>query len=117
MDQTFIGPSAGFVPYSTIDDSKYDTHGFIGYRVDDETIYVVFRGSEDIANWIDNIRITFTDYPYCDGCEVHKGWYETYQNVIDKIMADVSALNVIFPNYKVLVTGHSLGTSIFLLYR
>ena len=112
MDQTYIGPSSGFVTYSTIDDSKYDTHGFIGYRIDDETIYVVFRGSEDIANWIDNIRITFADYPYCSGCQVHKGWYETYKNVIDQIMTDVSALNIEFPNYKVIVTGHSLGAAL-----
>ena len=109
MTRTYIGPSAGFIPYSIIDDREFDTHGYIGYRTEDETIYVVFRGSEDIENWIENVRITFVDYPYCKECQVHKGWYNTYKNVMDQIMLDVSTLNVIFPSYKVVVTGHSLG--------
>jgi hypothetical protein len=112
MNRTYIGPSTGFIPYSVIDDREFDTHGYIGYRTEDETIYIVFRGSEDIENWIENIRITFVDYPYCKECQVHKGWYNTYKNVMDQIMLDVSTLNVIFPSYKVVVTGHSLGAAL-----
>ena len=84
----------------------------IGYRDIDKTIYIVFRGSEDIQNWIKNIRITFSDYPHCVNCKVHKGWYADVMNVIDQIKADVATLVMKFPDYKVLVTGHSLGASL-----
>ena len=103
---------SGFIPYSSIYDSKYDTHGYIGYRESDHTIYVVYRGSSDIKNWVNNIEVALTDYPYCNGCSVHNGWYKAMGKVIDQVFVDVSSLVLKFPTFKILVTGHSLGAAL-----
>jgi len=50
-----------------------------------------------------------TEYPLCSGCEVHKGFYTAEQNVIKEVLTQVQNLKAKFPEYKVVVTGHSLG--------
>ena len=75
---TFGGPVAGFIVKSVIYDILDDTNGYIGYLPSDNSIYVVFRGSESILNWVTNLSTTktaYTSYPECN-CEVHKGFYD-----------------------------------------
>lgn len=111
LDREYTGAGEGFVPYSSIYDSKYDTHGYIGYRESDHKIYVVYRGTKDVENWIDNMEATLVDYPHCDGCKVHNGWYKAMGKVIDQVLVDVATLAMKFPGYKISVTGHSLGAA------
>ena len=72
------GPTSGFVVTSTFDDGL-DTQGYIGYLPSDKSIYVVYRGSSSIENWITNLKVTKIDYNgNCCGksCQVHKGFYQ-----------------------------------------
>lgn len=75
-------------------------------------IYVAFRGSETIQNWVDNLDAVLTNYPSCDGCEVHKGFYQVEQAAYPQVLAAVQTLKEQFPSYGVIVTGHSLGAAI-----
>jgi hypothetical protein len=52
LTRTYTGYTAGFVPVAAITDSATSTHGYIGYQPSVEAIFVTFRGSEDIRNWI-----------------------------------------------------------------
>jgi hypothetical protein len=55
-DQISFGYAAtGFQVTSIIYDVLDDTNGYIGYLPSDNSIYVVFRGSESILNWITNL--------------------------------------------------------------
>jgi predicted lipase len=72
-------------------------------------IYVVFRGSTSISDWVNNIDVILTDYNRCSGCEVHKGFYKAQQSVISYVISSVQALKAKYPSYSVVVTGHSLG--------
>lgn len=75
---TFKGPTSGFVVTYTFDDLK-DTQGYVGYLPSDSSIYVVFRGSSSIPNWITNLQVTKTAYKgSCCGksCQIHNGFYE-----------------------------------------
>jgi hypothetical protein len=105
------GVIAGFVPTYHID-GDHDTQGFIGYLNSTKQIFVSFRGSESISNWITNIEELKTDYPYCSGCEVHKGFYKAQKGVKDAITNNVLALHEQFPDYSIWVTGHSLGAAL-----
>ena len=64
----FGGAATGFVLKSTIYDSTNDTNGYIGYLPSDNSIYVVFRGSESILNWVTNLSATKTDYTSYPEC-------------------------------------------------
>jgi hypothetical protein len=103
---------AGFEFVATIFDAEHDTHGYIGHSESEATIFVAFRGSESIANWVSNIDTALMDYPYCDGCKVHEGFYAAEQAVIADVLRVVAELKAAHPSYGVVVTGHSLGAAL-----
>ena len=76
---------------------------------DQQSIYVVFRESTSTRDWINNIDTILTPYPNCPKCEVHAGFYRAEQSVQQAVVAEVQALRLQNPNFKVIVTGHSLG--------
>ena len=73
----WAGPATGFQFKSNIYDSATDTQGFIGYLPSDNGIYVSFRGSSSIPNWLTNLSTTKTKYTsFADcNCNVHAGFY------------------------------------------
>jgi predicted lipase len=89
-----------------------DTNGYIGYTPSQSTIYVAFRGSESIKNWVDNLDAILTSYPLCNKCEVHKGFYSAEQDSLTNVLSVVKDLKSKYPSYSVLVTGHSLGAAL-----
>lgn len=100
---------------SLIEDSSHPLFivcRYIGYTPSQSTIYVAFRGSESIQNWLDNLDAVLTSYPLCSGCEVHKGFYSAEQSSIANVISQVKSLKSKYPSYKVLVTGHSLGAAL-----
>jgi triacylglycerol lipase len=109
LTRTYRGFLEGFVPTYAIVEDKHDTRGYIGYHSEQQTIYVSFRGSESINNWIDNLDAISTDYPLCSNCEVHKGFYKAEQASFPNVLAQVRSLQAEFPSYSVVCTGHSLG--------
>lgn len=89
--------------------------GYIGYLPSDESIYAVFRGTGSIRNWVTDINTFKTPYlsfPNCK-CQVHKGFYEAEQKVIDRVIAAVHRLQIMLPQtYSLKVTGYSLGAAL-----
>jgi hypothetical protein len=115
LSRTYVGDAAGFVPTYQIYNFGDDTNGYIGYNPNYNEIVVVFRGTQSVRNWLDNLTFWKTNYPHCSGCEVHKGFYKTMNKVIDDVKNEVFALKSQFPSYSVTVTGHSLGAALALL--
>ena len=70
-------------------------------------IYVIFRGSKSIVNWIDDMDVSLTDYPYCSslGCQVHDGFYSAEVAVADQVMQGLTPLIASYPDYNIIVTG------------
>jgi len=112
LSRNYVGYTSSFVPVAKIEDASKSTYGYIGYQPNIETIFVTFRGSEDIQNWVTNLEATLTSYPLCSGCQVHKGFYEAEQAVFPNILAQVKSLKSKYPNYSVIATGHSLGAAL-----
>ena len=91
-----------------------DTEGFVGYLPSDNSIYVAFRGSLSIQNWITDLNIDKVKYktrPECN-CQVHEGFYNATLSVFDAVLAEVKRLKALYPSYSVKTTGHSLGGAI-----
>jgi len=109
------GPTTGFKVTYVIDD-KLDTNGFVGYLTSDSSIYVAYRGSQTISNWITNLETTKSKYKgSCCGktsCEVHHGFYSAEQTVFPGVLTEVKRLLALYPTYKVKCTGHSLGAAL-----
>ena len=45
------------------------------YLNKDDSIYMIFRGTSNLANWILDLETTHSSYSYpeCSGCSVHSG--------------------------------------------
>lgn len=54
LNHTFEQYANGFVPTLEFSDNVTETFGYIGYLPSNNSIYVVFRGSSNIPNWIAN---------------------------------------------------------------
>ena len=118
MTQEYNGVLEGFVPSQVIYSGLFDdTEGFIGYLPSAFSIFVVFRGSHSIQNWITDLKVLKTEYAsYPEwNAEVHTGWFEAEQNVIHDVRNEVLRLKGLFPGYQVRTTGHSLGAALALL--
>jgi predicted lipase len=107
----FEGAAAGFVVTKTLYDAGTDTEGYVGYLASDNSIYVTFRGSSSIANWVTNFDATqaaYTKWPACN-CKVHAGFQNAYNTVYATALAEVKRLKSLHSTYAVKTTGHSLG--------
>jgi len=106
------GNTNGFVTVDYSYDRTSDTAAFVGYHPDRQEIVVSFRGTvpTSIQNWV-------TDIVFCEvpanfqglNATVHKGFQTAYAAHADLIVRKVKDLMNWFPNYNVVLTGHSLG--------
>lgn len=115
LNRTFLGHSTGFQPTFQFSDIDTDTHGFIGKMEEENALYVVYRGSSSITNWLDDIDAYMVDYPECEYCYVHEGFYYSQQSVIKGIINHIKYQVKETKFDKIVVTGHSLGGALALL--
>ena len=73
---------------------------------------MVFRGSESINNWITDLDVITSPFPYCSDCNVHEGFYEAEKSIIPEVIKEVKRLQEQFPSHNVVLTGHSLGAAL-----
>lgn len=90
----------------------------IGYHKDFDAIVVTFRGSENIENWINNIKIDIV-YPYYfsdnyqpfdwEKIGIEQGFYITYEDLERDIIKTLLNLADKYKTTTIYTTGHSLG--------
>ena len=84
----------GFTASYKISTVLADTAGYVGVLPSDKSIYVVFRGSSSIRNWVTNLdafKTKYTTYSECN-CEVHKGFYNAALSVAPGIINHIKLL-------------------------
>jgi triacylglycerol lipase len=74
---------------------------------------VAFRGSRTIDTWIANLDFGKDSVDeLCSGCEVHGGFWRSWQVVADSITSGIESALVTYPGYTVVFTGHSFGAAL-----
>jgi thioesterase domain-containing protein len=73
---------------------------------------VSFRGSESVRNYLADLTFTWSNIDTCDGCRGFTGLWSAWSEVKESVTAAVTAAQKANPDYRVLVTGHSLGGGI-----
>jgi len=83
-----------------------------GYDSYSESLFIAFRGSVNIQNWIDNIQISKIS-PYNDtSIGVSKGFYKAYNSIKPELFDNLANLVDKYNTRRILITGHSLGAAI-----
>lgn len=114
--QSLAYPSyaSGFKALYTVDDSRTDTQGFVGVMASTKQIYAVYRGSESIQDWVNDLEgVVLSKYgnDACN-CYVHSGIYSAYTQTSSTIISYLKKAMASYPGYEVIISGHSLGAAL-----
>jgi len=83
-----------------------------GYDSYSDSLFIAFRGSVNIQNWINNIQISKIT-PYNDtSIGVSKGFYKAYNSIKPDLFDNLPSLVDKYNTRRILITGHSLGAAI-----
>lgn len=89
-----------------------DTAGFVAVDRTMKTIVVAIRGSHSIRNWIADAAFTHMDTNLCKGCFAETGFWTAWQDVRTLIVDQVKTLTAEYPDYELVIVGHSLGAAV-----
>ncbi|KAJ5746109.1 hypothetical protein N7520_011291 [Penicillium odoratum] len=89
-----------------------DTAGFIALDETNKAIILSFRGSYSVRNWLADVDFPYTNPGLCDGCEAESGFWNSWANVRDPISKILNETVADYPDYELVVVGHSLGAGI-----
>ena len=84
----------------------------IGYNKIYKSIFIGFRGSSNVHNWLDNLQVSHIT-PYDNKqISVEKGFYKIYSSLQYTLYNTIDELSLKYDTDKILITGHSLGGAI-----
>ena len=104
-----------------------DIRGFVAVDPVEKAIIVSFRASSSTENWITKYEppsifhctetkltrfsfiFTFVPCSLVDGCLVHTGFKVAWDEIRDEVFEAVASAKQQNPDFKIVVTGHSLG--------
>lgn len=80
-----------------------------GYIGDRDSLFVAYRGTSNIQNWIDNVQVRQM-YPYSDSeVGVEHGMYSLYASMRSEVRSVLDDMALKHGTSRLLITGHSLG--------
>jgi predicted lipase len=99
---------------STWYEKSKNLFGMIGYSPKLKAIVIAFRGTQSKSkeNIATDLNFDDVDYSNCNGCKVHKGFYEAFRLQQKLVEQNLNRLVKKYPNTPIHVTGHSLGGAI-----
>ncbi|MCJ1257695.1 hypothetical protein MMC24_005521 [Lignoscripta atroalba] len=86
-----------------------DNTGFLAVDLVNKMVILAFRGSVSRLNWNIDTQMIRKPTGWCEKCSVHEGFWEAWQEVKPTVMDTVKKAVAAFPDYRFVITGHSLG--------
>ncbi|RUP46907.1 Alpha/Beta hydrolase protein [Jimgerdemannia flammicorona] len=106
----------GTVIVKTFNTPKTSTIGYIARNDGSKAIYVTYRGSSNLVNFIYDLQFSFDDYsPAKNGARVHSGFLASYRDARDIVYNTVVDQMAKHPGYTLYMIGHSLGSAVAVL--
>lgn len=75
-------------------------------------IVVSVRGSANIRNWIADLSFPYVGCEWGPGCHVHAGFHLAWKEIKDDVKMFVEKVLPGHSDYRIVITGHSLGGAV-----
>ncbi|TID18915.1 Mitochondrial distribution and morphology protein 10 [Venturia nashicola] len=89
-----------------------DVTGFVAVDYTHNTTIVAFRGSESRLNWKMNFEVSLVNVDFCQNCQASQGFWKSWTESRGPIIAALTASQKLYPQNRIVVTGHSLGGAV-----
>ncbi|KAJ5831757.1 hypothetical protein N7474_000068 [Penicillium riverlandense] len=109
--------TANAAPLYAFDDSTQygDVAGFLAADDTNKLLVLSFRGSRTLSTWIANLNFDLSNSTLCSGCEVHTGFWKSWDTVSAKLKSEIDSAMKKYPGYTLVLTGHSFGAALAVL--
>lgn len=89
----------------------------MGYHIYSKKAFISFRGSENIKNWINNVKFIMV-YPYNLDLKIgiEMGFHNLLNYIKEDIYKNLEELVLETKNNEIMITGHSLGGALGTLF-
>ncbi|KAL8940152.1 MAG: hypothetical protein Q9216_002970 [Gyalolechia sp. 2 TL-2023] len=105
--------AAGVVTLSEFEDTPlFDNTGYIAIDDTNRIVVLAIRGSVSGQNWDADWDMVRTRINFCHECHVHRGFKASWEEIKDAVMGNMKKAVELQPDYRIVVTGHSLGGAI-----
>ncbi len=93
--------------------NEYGNNILLGYNDVIKSMFVSYRGSSDLENWIYNAMFQFS-YPYNNypNIGIESGFMKQFTNTHYDVFNKLSLISKKYNNKNLLITGHSLGAAL-----
>lgn len=82
-----------------------------GFDPNTNTLFTSFRGSSNIQNWINNIKVQKISPYNNSSIEIEKGFYHEYMYIQSSLFENLGVLKEKYNTNKLIITGHSAGAA------
>ena len=89
-----------------------DVTGYIAVDKTNGLTVLAFRGSKSVRNFITDVQFPTVATDLCNGCKVSQGFWTSWLEARDGVLAALKTTAASYPSSKVVVVGHSLGGAI-----
>ncbi|KAI4122262.1 MAG: hypothetical protein LQ338_005909 [Usnochroma carphineum] len=105
--------AAGAVTLSEFEDTPhFDDTGYIAVDDTNKIVVLAIRGSVSKKNWHADWDMIRTKINFCHECHVHRGFKNSWEEVKDAVIGNMQKAVELHPDYRIVVTGHSLGAAV-----
>lgn len=77
-----------------------------------KAVILSFRGSYSVRNWLSDVTFPLIGLDLCDGCFAELGFWSSWEVVRDPVVAVINETLSMYPDFELVVVGHSLGAAV-----
>jgi predicted lipase len=120
----------GTVLHKRVNYNRSDSLPFAYVLTKGNVIYIPFRGTGQLVEWLNNVETNQDNYTLAKksyantpsfmrsnhGIMIHHGFLGTYNRLSSQIIGIVETLMRTNPDYRICITGHSMGGSVAAIF-
>lgn len=89
----------------------YSGTGVLAVDPHNKQLVLVFRGAEYLGATTKALPNLIPCHAVCKACKCHEGFYTAWTEVRPQAISLVKSARIAYPNYRLIITGHSLGAT------